>query len=293
MRYLTLVFFFACSGLLAQADEAQLRRDVFKNCIGTYGRPNWKADGHADTQKLLGELEDIGANTFHWAIHNYTNEWDEIKTFLPLARKKNINVWITLMPPSESPPFLKMYSEPFRLDYERWAKEIADLSLKETNLIAWSIDDFTHNLKTFTPEYLTKMMKAAHDVNPRLAFVPCCYYKAITPTFAKSHAPLLDAVLFPYRDESSGGNLKNPNNVESEIKTLRERLGPGMPIVLDLYASAHSRLGATTPDYIEKSLQDGLRTADGVMIYTHRTVETDAAKHEIIRRLFRKPTVKK
>jgi hypothetical protein len=269
------------------------RRESLHGCFGTYGRPTWLTNGHADVQKLLSDLEDIRANTFHWAIHAYTNEWDEIKTFLPLARKKNINVWITLMPPSESPPHLKNYSEPFRLDYERWATEIAKLSLQETNLVAWSIDDFTHNLKTFTPEYLEKMMKAAHDVNPRLTFVPCCYYKAITPTFVTNYAPLLDAILFPYRDESSGGNLKNPDNVEKEIKTLRERLGPEMPIILDLYASAHSRLGATTTDYIEKSLRDGLRTADGVMIYTHRTVETDAAKHEVIKRLFREHTVKK
>lgn len=287
MRSFILIFFLLVSVAVQAGDDAQLRRKAFKNCIGTYGRPNWKADGHADTQKLLDELQEIRANTFHWAIHAYTNEWDEIKTFLPLARKKNINVWITLMPPSESPPRLKTYSEPFRLDYERWAKEIAKLSLQETNLVAWSIDDFTHNQKVFTPEYLSKMMKSAHDVNPRLAFVPCCYYKEITPAFVTNYAPLLDAILFPYRDESSGGNLKNPNNVESEIKTLRERLGTEMPIVLDLYASAHSRLGATTADYIEKSLRDGLRTADGVMIYTHRSLELEPDKQKVIKQLFR------
>ncbi len=197
------------------------------------------------------------------------------------------------MPPSESPPFLNLYSEPFRLDYERWAKEIAKLSLQETNLVAWSIDDFTHNLKTFTPEYLGKMMKAAHEVNPRLAFVPCCYYKAVTPTFVKNYSHLLDAILFPYRDESSGANLKNPDNVVSEIKTLRERLGSKMPIILDVYASAHSRLGATTPEYVEKAVGDGLSAADGMMIYTHRTMETDAAKRESVKKLFGAHAAKK
>lgn len=244
-------------------------------------------NGLPDTQKLLSDLENIRANTFHWAIHSSSNEWNEIKTFLPLARKKNIKVWITLMPPSESPPRSTMYSEPFRLDYERWAAEIAKLSLQETNLVAWSIDDFTHNLKIFTPEYLAKMMKAAHDVNPRLAFVPCCYYKSITPIFAKNYGPLLDAVLFPYRDESSGGNLKNPDHVEIEIKKLRDIFGPKMPIILDIYASAHSRLGATTPEYVEKAVSDGLRSADGVMIYTHRILEAEPKKREVIERLFR------
>ena len=250
MRFSIFVLFLLGGISIHAADDTQLRHDLFKNCLGTYGRPNWTTNGHADTTKLLSELADIHANTFHWAIHTYSNEWDEIKTFLPLARKANIKVWITLMPPSESPPRLKMYSEPFRLDYERWATEIAKLSLQETNLVAWSIDDFTHNLKIFTPEYVAKMMKAAHAVNPRLAFVPCCYYKEITSGFAKNYGTLLDAVLFPYRDESTGGNLKNPDHVESEIKTIRALLGQKMPLVLDIYASPHSRLGATTPEYI-------------------------------------------
>jgi hypothetical protein len=186
-----------------------------------------------------------------------------------------------------------LYSEPFRLDYVRWATEIAKLSLRETNLVAWSIDDFTHNQKFFTPEYLGKMMKAAHDVNPRLAFVPCCYYREITPKFVKDYSPFLDAALFPYRDESDGGNLKNPDHVASETKTLRERFGDSMPIILDIYATAHSRLGATTPEYIEKVVADGLNVADGLLIYTHRTLETDTAKHDIVKRLFRQHAMKK
>lgn len=286
MRSILIAFFCLGFALIGAADDLQSRRDVFKNCLGTYGRPEWK-NGHADTEKLLADLEEIRANTFHWAIHAYSNEWDEIQTFLPLARKKNINLWITLMPPSESPPRLKMYSEPFRLDYVRWAQEIAKLSLRETNLVAWSIDDFTHNLEKFTPDYLAQMMKAAHDINPKLAFVPCCYYKAVTPTFAKNYGPLLDAVLFPYRDESSGANLKNPDNVESEIKTLRERLGPQMPILLDIYATAHSRLGATTPEYIAKAVSDGLHAADGLMIYTHRALDLEPEKRKSIKQLFR------
>src|SRR5438552_457808 len=100
---LLLIVFFLLSAFATQATE-EIRRESIRGCIGTYGRPNWTTNGHADVQKLLGDLEDIRANTFHWAIHGYTNEWDEIKIFLPLAREKKIKVWITLMPPSESPP---------------------------------------------------------------------------------------------------------------------------------------------------------------------------------------------
>ena len=56
-------------------------------------------------------------------------------SILPTARS-------TPRPPSASPPLYgTLYSEPFRLDYERWAKEIAQLSVREKNLIAWSLDD--------------------------------------------------------------------------------------------------------------------------------------------------------
>src|ERR1035438_4214063 len=81
-----------------------------------------------------------------------------------------------------------MFAEPFRLDYERWAVEFAKLSLQETNLVAWSIDDFTHNLaKTYTPAYVKSMLDGAHQINPKLAFVPCCYFPTIKAAFATNY----------------------------------------------------------------------------------------------------------
>jgi len=55
-----------------------------------------------------------------------------------------------------------MYAEPFRLDYDKWAIEFAKLSVQEPNLVAWSIDDFTHNLKVYTPAYVKQMMDDSH-----------------------------------------------------------------------------------------------------------------------------------
>ncbi|PYJ08639.1 MAG: hypothetical protein DME25_00955 [Verrucomicrobia bacterium] len=121
---------------------------------------------------------------------------------------------LAVVPPSESPPHSKLYAEPFRLDYVRWAVEFARLSLRETNLVAWSIDDFTHNLKFYTPAYLKQMLDASRQINPRLAFVPCCYYPAITERFATNYSPLMDGILFPYRHESAGASLKDPSLVE-------------------------------------------------------------------------------
>jgi hypothetical protein len=262
------------------------RHKVGRGVIGTYGNPPRLADGRADLQKLLSELKDIHANTFHWAIHSHTNDWEEVQRFLPLARAEKINVWITLMPPTESPPRSTMYSEPFRLDYERWAVEFAKVSLKESNLVAWSIDDFTWNLNLFTPEYLARVVHASQAVNPKLAFIPCCYFAKTKAPFAKTYGPLLDGILFPYRDESGGANLKNPNHVASEVQSLHKLFGPEMSIILDVYATAHSRLGATTTEYVEDAVAEGLKWADGVLIYKHQDPKLNAEKYQVVKKLF-------
>lgn len=254
----------------------------------TYCRPPRKADNRVDVDRLVAELVELRANTYSFCIHNYPTDWEDLKLLLPRAREKGIRLWASLVPPSESPPHTRHYSEPFRLDYQQWAVEFAKLSLRETNLVAWSIDDFTHNLRTpYTPEYVRQMLEAARAVNPRLAFAPCCYFTGITrPGFVTNYCHLLDGILFPYRHESAGSNLKDPSLVESELQLLKALVGPDFPIVLDIYASAHSRLGATTPEYVEQAMLAGRRAADGVMIYCHQDPAKNPEKYQIIKRLF-------
>jgi hypothetical protein len=270
--------------------EQNARDERTRALVGTratYCSPPRKADSRVDVDRLIAELADIHDNTYSFCIHGYATDWDDLKLLLPRAREKGIRVWASIVPPSESPPRTKTYAEPFRLDYVRWAEEFAKLSLQETNLVAWSIDDFTHNLaKTYTPAYLKQMLDASRRINPRLAFVPCCYYPAIKPSFTTNYCPLIDGILFPYRHESAGANLKDPSLVETELKQIKELVGPGFPVVLDIYATAHSRLGATTPEYLEQSMLAGKRTADGVMIYCHQDPEKNAEKYQIIKRLF-------
>ena len=71
-----------------------------------------------------------------------------------------------------------------------------------------------------------------------------------------------------------------------EISRLREKIKTDIRIFLDIYATAHSRLGATTPEYVEVVLKEGLKTADGVLIYTHKDAINDTKKHEIIKKGF-------
>lgn len=253
----------------------------------TYCSAPRKADNRVDVDRLIAQLVELHANTYSFCIHGYATDWDDLKLILPRAREKGIRVWGSLVPPSESPPRTKTYAEPFRLDYERWAVEFAKLSLQETNLVAWSIDDFTHNLsKTYTPAYVKNMLDAAHKINPKLAFVPCCYFPTIKPAFVTNYCSLIDGILFPYRHESAKADLKDPSLVEPEVKQMKELVGPSLPIVLDIYATAHSRLGATTPGYVEQAMIAGHRAADGVMIYCHQDPDRNPEKYQVIKRLF-------
>jgi hypothetical protein len=271
---------------LTPAQAHALRAEALRNTRATYCTTPRKPDGRVDTDRLVEQLAEVHANTFSFCIHTSSNDWDDFKLFLPKARAKGIRVWGSVVPPSESPPRLKMYAEPFRLDYARWAVEFAQLSLREPNLVAWSIDDFTHNLKVYTPEHLREMLEGSRRVNPRLAFVPCCYLPAITPRFVTNYCSLIDGILFPYRHESAGANLKDASQVESEVKQIKGLAGADFPVIVDIYASPHSRLGATTLEYVEEAMVAGKRAADGVMIYRHQDPERNPDKYQLIKRLF-------
>ena len=254
--------------------------------LGTYSSPPRLESGRVDFTKLLDQLKELNANTYNWLIWQNENDWDDLQLFLPLAKKKQIAVWVTVVPPSESKPKARWNSEPFELDYVRWAEELGKLSAKYPNLVAFSIDDFVHNLKTYTPEYTAEMVAALKKGNPRLQFIPCCYYRQTTPDFVKSYEPYLDGVLFPYRAESEGGNLQNATLVEQEIASLRGLFKGDMPMYIDVYLTAHSRLGASTAEYVQETVKRGKQAADGVLIYTHPNPEKEPEKYNVVKREF-------
>lgn len=271
-----------------RSDPAAERARVLRGTLATYDGEPRLVDKHVDIERLLTELKDLKVNTYNWLIWHEDTDWEDLHQFLPLARKAGIRVWVTVVPPSESPPRTRRYSEPFRLDYQKWAVEIARLSLREPNLVAWSIDDFLHNTETFAPDKLRPIISAAREINPRLAFAPCCYYRQVKRGLAKGYGDLLDGVLFPYRNESVEADLKDAGQVEREVKDLRAAFGPDVPIIVDVYATPHSRLGASTPEYVGEVIRAARATADGVMIYCHQDPRKQPQKYRVIRDEFRK-----
>jgi hypothetical protein len=158
-----------------------------------------RSDNRVDTALMVQRLKDLRVTTYYWLIAHATTDLDDLKLFLPEAAKAHIEVWVYLVPPSESAPkYSNLYPEPFRLDYLRWAEEIARLSLEHTNLTAWVIDDFYENHPLYTPAYVRDMQQRAKQINAHLKFLPLMYYWEINRKFADDYRNVIDGVVAAY-----------------------------------------------------------------------------------------------
>ena len=222
--------------------------------LGNYVHQNFEeyfSNDHVDTEKLTNRLVELGANTFVWGIEK-TNSWSDLKLFLPKAKEKNIYVWVFLRPPTETPPLCNdcPFSEPYKSDYVKWAKEIAKLSLQYPNLIGYTIDDFWYNFSAYRPEapftknYVHRMVTAGKEINPELKFYPILYfrYPQIELEFIDSLSSEIDGIIAAYP-----GETHDPDYNETESLAIEKALSflnDDYQVVLSsLPSSTHSNPG--------------------------------------------------
>lgn len=192
--FLLLAFFFTNAAGFGQLPPPHLA-DYAPGSRFEFRLPN----GRLDTDMMVKRLHELGVTTYYWLIIEGATDWDDLQLFLPKAAKAHLQVWVYLVPPSESAPHQGThYPEPFRLDYQRWAEEIAKLSLQQPNLTGWVIDDFYENHAFFTPAYVAEMQRRAHSVNPKLLFYPLMYYPEITRKFVDDYHAIIDGVVVAY-----------------------------------------------------------------------------------------------
>ena len=103
------------------------------------------------------------------------NAWEDLQTYLPEAKMAGTSVLVSLLPPSECPPRNPSgnYSEPYQLDYVTWAKKIAELSLRYSNLKGYGIKNLQENLDLgyLTQNYINNVKAAGTAINPKLQFI--------------------------------------------------------------------------------------------------------------------------
>ncbi len=195
------VSWLTASPLVAQqtAPRGQATQGFLQDHLADYAAQLRGPNRRIDTDAMVKRLKELDVTTYYWLIGYGRRDWEDLQEFLPKAAAAGIDVWAYLLPPSESgPQGGGSYSEPFRLDYVRWAEELARLSLKQPNLKAWVIDDFCQNLSLFTPDYLGRMQTAAKRLNPNFRFLPLLYFHDIEQPFLNDYRPVIDGVVVAY-----------------------------------------------------------------------------------------------
>ena len=125
------------------------------------------------SDKLIQKILSNNTTDFTWLV-NGSNSWEELQNFLPEAKMSGINITVSLLPPSKTPPVCPSasYSEPYQLDYTKWGKEIADLSLRYSNLKGYTIQSLNQNLDLgyLKQNDVDSMQTEAKSINSKLQF---------------------------------------------------------------------------------------------------------------------------
>ena len=251
-------------------EEAKRRRKLLEpllvGTLGDYDAEPRTPEGRVDIPRLLEQIETAHMNMYDFLVWHAETDWEDFQLFLPEAKEAGIKVWVTLCPPSEQGGGYP-YSEPYRLDFIKWADEIGKLAEEHDHLVAMVIDDFWSggNRELYTPEYILELVQTLRAHSPNVAFLPTIYWPTVGDEgWIDDYGPLIDGIVFPYCEYETGDAL------EEQLAACREWIGPDKFLLVNVYA-AGSGGQANTPDrteeYMRKTLTVSREHADGVRIY--------------------------
>ncbi|MFI5385406.1 MAG: hypothetical protein ACHQ50_04715 [Fimbriimonadales bacterium] len=307
-----LLFSVAATILLTQTGDGQAARPgrpqaidrgaAYRGSWGTYDAAPYieakamKPEMRMDVDRLIKELVDLKVNTYCFLIWHQAVDWVELHRFLPEARKHGIRVWVYLTPPSEQPPIDRSYGydEPFRMDYERWGRELARLSLEEPNLVGWCIDDFPidNNMKVLTPAYLGKAVEGARRINPKFAFMPCVY--EMTGGRAerlRAYKGIFDGIFLCHNLQSDETTEQQHRTyMEQNVAATRSVFGKTIPIVSFQFTTRWRDALPPSPQRTAFLLRLSRSLCDGVICYLHP--KPDATNREAIREVFAETAIR-
>lgn len=254
------------------------------NTIGTQVREaEPRSDGyrHIDTPRLIARLTALHVNTFYFTVWDEPTDWQDLTTeFAPAAQRAGIRVWVGLAPPSECFPnddahLAGRCSRPYQTDFLTWAKQVAQLSTRYPNVVAWAIDDFLigDNAKLFTHEYLAHMRRITTSINPDLGLYTIAYYDtAVDPDFYAKYGDVIDGIVYPYlgRDNNTNDASAVADNLDT-ILPLADKRNLSV-ILLDYSGRLLDSVLAPTARYVDEVLDVGMRYTrehkiDGVISY--------------------------
>ena len=255
--------------LMARLQREQKQRhqrlaQALRGTLGDYDAEPRLGNGRVDIPRLTEQIKTANMNMYDWLIWHGEHDWEDLHRFLPLAEEAGIKVWVTLCPPSEQGGQFP-WSEPYRLDFVKWAEEIGKLARRHRNLVALVIDDFWGGNRTlFTPEYVGTFVSKLREYSPDVAFFPTIYWSSIgDDEFLAGLGVSIDGIVFPYTEYVTGESLAG------QLEACRRWLGPDKLLMVNVYAAGSG--GGPAPDrtaaYMRRTLTVSREKADGIRVY--------------------------
>lgn len=233
-------------------------------------------NGHIDVPALISSIKAHNANTYNYLIWHSEHDWEDLLGFLEEAQKEGIDVWITISPPQER------LSEPFGIDYEQWAEEIALLSLKYPCIKAWSIDNIMYLQGKDAVAYLESFTGIAKDINPSIKFIPVVYIYDLQSENFNKFAEHFDGIQFYYKNFPNKEGFGGYQEAESQIAYAGSVFSK--KIIFGIYASPWQPQYPTTSGYVKELIKIAKKKSDGVMIYA---MQPEGEKLDAIREGFK------
>jgi hypothetical protein len=154
--------------------------------------------------------------------------WDaeqlaSLEQTLAVAADVGLDVWATIMPPTGDPALRRMSADEQREYFCHTAEQFARLATKYPNFQAFSCDDFSHNLRLFSPDMLAEMTERYRAICPRLLFVPLWYQPPLIERMFRPRAAYQDGVVFHFRAESRPESF-NETDFDAYASVMRAEL---------------------------------------------------------------------
>jgi len=249
----------------AALERRALLEPLLLGTLGDYDSEPRTPDERVDIPRLIEQIRTANMNMYDFLIWHKPTDWEDFQAFLPEAQKAGIKVWVTLCPPSEQGGNMP-HSEPYRLDFIKWADEIGKLAARYDNFVAMVIDDFVSsgNARLFTPDYVQEMVATLRAHRPDMAFLPVVYSNTVGSTrWIEAYGPHIDGIVFPYREYVTGDRL------QEQLEACRRWIGPERLLLTNVYASGSG--GGAAPErtarYMRNTLTVSRHHSDGIRIY--------------------------
>jgi len=183
--------------------------------------------------------------------------FDDFKRLLPAAQASGIAIWPVLVPHTEGA------SLPYREDFVRWTKELANLSLKYSVIRGINIDDTDAggNDKMFTHDYTCQIYRAKQQINPKLLFIPTIY--DLDRGEADRLAGCVDGVWLWWT------NLEQNNGLRAFLEDGRVVANGRFPVYAGIYAHSTSwqKQEGPKPKIFRKAMEIGCTYSNGVVMW--------------------------